>query len=307
MNLNWLSFRDLDYVVKVAEHENFIRAAGHANVSQPALSLQIKKVETYLGFKIFERTKKRVFLTELGREFVVRARRVLAEGQNLVNLGDGETPFQTPFHLGAIRTSGPYLMPWFLPHFFKTYKSGKLLIREGLTDELIAALKNGDLDAVVASPTFDEVSLHRTDLFFEPFRLMFPKGHPLLAHKHLLGRDLDTSQMVLLEDGHCLKDQVVEICPASKRGGQRNFHATSLETLKQLVASGQGYTLFPELAIINKDKLDSLVAYRQVEGRVVGRTISLYTRQGSSRQKEADLVAQIIGKSVPAQVRVLKS
>lgn len=302
MNVNYLSLRDLEYVIKVAEHRAFGRAAKGLNVSQPALSFQIKKLEEILGYKIFERTKKRVLVTELGREFVRRAEKVLLEARSLGNLSEPGHPFKSPFRLGAIRTSGPYLVPTLLPQFFKSFKGGKLLIREGLTDELISLLRKGDIDAVIASPTFDDSSLKRVDLFFEPFRLLLPKGHPLLEKKNITTRDLDSAQMVLLEDGHCLKDQAIGACVVGKRTGVRNFHATSLETLKHLVAAGEGYTFFPELAV-TKDGLDSLIEYRQIEGKQVGRIISLYTRQEYARQIEADLLTDLIKKISQTQLR----
>lgn len=304
MNVGWLSLRDLEYVVSLAELENFGRAAKAVNVSQPALSLQIKKLEGQLGFKIFERTKRRVFSTDLGREFVQRARKVLEQARTLVELGHAESPFESSFRLGAIRTLSPYLMPLILPPFFKSYPNAKLLIREGLTDELVALLRRGDLDAVLASPTFDEIGLNKTEVFFEPFQMLFPSGHALLSKKNIQVRDLDPNEMVLLEDGHCLKDQVVDLCPANKRGSIRNFHATSLETVKQLVAAGQGYTLFPELAVAKKE-MGNLLAYRPLEGREVGRLLCLYTRADYARDNEARMLATVIRKGVRGRDKIV--
>lgn len=306
MNITWLSLRDLQYVVKVADFQNFGRAAIQSNVSQPALSMQIKKIEGFLGYQLFERNNRKVLVTEQGQQFVDRAKKILELAQTFEEVSNSSKPFDSAFRLGAIRTAGPYLMPWFLPHFFKSYKKGQILIREGLTEELIELLRKGDLDGVIASPTFDAANLTKQNLYFEPFRLLLPKAHTLAEKKHISTRDLDASSMVLLEDGHCLKDQSVEICASNKRGVTKNFHATSLETLKQLVAAGQGYTFIPELAV-TKDRLETLVTYKIIEGKSVGRSICLYTRKESSRFKEAALLANTIRLSLPPQVQQVES
>jgi len=304
MSAQWLSLRDLEYIVRVAEFENFGRAAAFVNVSQPALSLQIKKIEGILGVQLFERTKRRVIITEHGREFVTKARRVLEEAETLNEIGKKERPFQLPFRLGAIQTAGPYLMPLFLPKFFKKIPGGQLLIREGLTEELVELLKSGDLDAVIASPTFNETGFVRKDLYFEPFRLLLPKGHRLAAKKPLTTRDLNSSEMVLLEDGHCLRDQSIGICAPSRRTGVRNFHVTSLDTLRYLVAAGQGYAIFPELAFLGRDRFESLVVSQPVQGHDVGRLMCLYVREGTSRMEESETLAAIIREALPEQVDV---
>ena len=203
-------------------------------------------------------------------------------------------------------TLGPYLMPHFLGHFRTQFPNATLILREGLTEPLIKELRAGTLDAVLAARTFDETGLKSYDLFFEPFVLAAPLGHPILDHKPLKASDMKAAEMVLLEDGHCLRDQTLESCPSNRRGSIRQFHATSIETLRHLVASGLGYTLLPKLATRDRPMKD-LVAYRNFHQPNMGRDVILVCRERYAGVADVELLARSIIKCRPKDMILTKS
>jgi LysR family transcriptional regulator, hydrogen peroxide-inducible genes activator len=193
---------------------------------------------------------------------------------------------------------GPYLMPRLLGPLRKEFPQVQLLLKEALTDGLIKDLRNGVLDAILAAPTFKTEGLRTFPLFHEPFLLAASKNHPLTKKKSLTTRDLRSDDMVILEDGHCLRDQTIEICAPNRRGSLRDFHATSLETLRHLVASGFGYSLMPQLAVNADPQLARLIEYRKFDGKQVGRAIVLVCRDRFARMKDVDALAAFIRKEI---------
>lgn len=296
MNISALSLRDLEYLIAVADRQHFGKAALAVHISQPALSAQIKKVEDFLGVRLFERSNRRVAITAVGERVVEQARVVLEEAHKISELVRGEhEPLTGALRLGAITSLGPYYLPHVLAPLRKRFPKLVLHLREGITDDLLADLRAGSLEAVLASPTaaFDE-SLRVIPLFVEPFLLAAPKTHALAKKAGLRALDLRASEMVLLEDGHCLKDQTLAICPANRRGNIRQYHATSLETLRHLVASGLGYTLIPYLAAQDDPKLKNLICYRRFDGKPVGREIALVARKRFARMYDIDALAEFL-------------
>lgn len=294
MNYSWITLRDLEYLLAVAKFEHFAKAAEACRVSQPALSTQIKKFEERLGVEIFERTNRNVKITERGRAVLAQVQRIVDESSLLIESSKLNTePLSGPFRLGAIATIGPYLLPYLLGPLRKNYPKCELFIEEGLTDGLLEKLGKGELDVVVAADTFSDSKFVKTPLYFEPFLAVVPKGHPLESHKHLTSKDLDAKEMVLLADGHCLSDQVLEICPKGKGIRRDLFQTTSLETLRHLVASGAGYSLIPQLAVVEDRKLKSLLTYIPFEKRV-GRQVILVTRTSFSREQDVKVLTQLI-------------
>lgn len=296
MNLSALSLRDLEYVIAVADNEHFGKAALATHVSQPALSGQIKKVEDFLGVKLFERSNRRVAITPIGEQVVEQARVVLEEARKIAELVRSEhEPLTGALRLGAISTLGPYYLPHVLAPLRKRFPKLALHLREGITDNLLADLRAGALEAVLASPTtaFDN-SLRVIPLFVEPFLLAAPKTHALAKKAGLRALDLRASEMVLLEDGHCLKDQTLAICPANRRGNIHQYHATSLETLRHLVAGGLGYTLIPYLAASTDPKLKNLICYRSFDGKPIGREIVLTCRKRFARMHDIEALADYL-------------
>ncbi len=300
MNIAGLTLRDLQYVVAVAEHGHFGRAAKACHVSQPALSSQIKKIEEYLGVTLFERDVRRVAVTEVGQAVVQQARVVLEEAEKILSTAKStHEPLAGPFRLGAIATLGPYLMPYLLGPLRKAFPRLELRLKEGLTEDLLGELRAGQLEAVLAARTFDEDGFHVIPLFTEPFLVTVPKDHPLEHKDPVKVSDLKASEMVLLEDGHCLRDQTLSLCPPNRRGNVKEMHVTSLETLRHLVASGAGYTLMPLLAVNDDKRLRGLIRYRRLEGKNSGRRIVLVCRERFPRKREVELLGEFIRAHIP--------
>jgi LysR family hydrogen peroxide-inducible transcriptional activator len=303
MNIASLTLRDLQYVVSVADHQHFGKAAASCNVSQPALSAQIRKIEDLLGVQLFERTNRRVATTPTGHMVAAQARVVLEEAAKIAQLTRlPQEPLSGSLRLGAIATVGPYLMPHLLVPLRKAYPKLDLFLQEGLTEQLLGQLKAGRLDAVIASDTFQDPSLRVVPLFYEPFVLAVPRGHALANKERLTRRDLQAEQMILLEDGHCLRDQTLDLCPANRRGHIRQFYATSLETLRHLVATGSGYTLIPALAVRDERRLKPLVQYRTFQDKIVGRKIILTCRRRFARMPDIDALADFIRSNIPSDL-----
>jgi LysR family hydrogen peroxide-inducible transcriptional activator len=268
------------------------------------LSAQIRKIEDMLGLQLFERTNRRVTITTEGQAVANQARVVLEEAAKIGELaGPGREPLSGPLRLGAIATVGPYLMPHVLAPLRKSYPKLDLFLREGLTEQLLGELRSGQLDAVIASDTFDDAALRVIPLYFESFILAVPRVHKLAAKERLDRRDLNSEHMILLEDGHCLRDQTLDLCPANRRGNIRQFHATSLETLRHLVATGSGYTLIPSLAVRDEKALKPLIRYRTFDDERVGRKIILTCRNRFGRMSDVDALADFIRKNLPPGVR----
>lgn len=301
MNISWMTLRDLEYLVGVARHMHFRKAAEACHVSQPALSAQIRKVEGLLGFPLFERTNRRVAVTEKGRQVVELARVVLEEAQKIGDFAGDTGPAGVPqglLRVGSIATLGPYYVPHFLAPLRKAFPKLEPWLQEGLTEDLLAGLRSGEMDLVLAARTFDEKGFRVFDLFEEPFVLALPAHHPMTKKKRLSARDLDPNEMVLLEDGHCLRDQALEICPPNHRGSIRRYHATSLETLRHLVAAGMGYTLMPELAVQPESQMKGLLKYRKLQGHV-GRTIVAVCRERYPRLQEVETLVKFLREIAP--------
>jgi LysR family transcriptional regulator, hydrogen peroxide-inducible genes activator len=303
MNISALTLRDLEYLIAVADRRHFGKAAESCHVSQPSLSAQIRKIEDFLGVQLFERSNRNVVVTPIGEQVARQARIVLEEAGKIATLAQETTaPLSGGLRLGAIATLGPYLMPYLLGPLRKHFPKLELLMKEGMTDELIEDLRNGTLDAVLAAPTFDTDGLKLIPLFHEPFLLAAPKRHELASKAVLRAKDLNSADMVLLEDGHCLRNQTIEVCPSNRRGKFREFQATSLETLRHLVATGFGYSLIPRLAVETNDRLKNLITYRAFEGKPVGRTIVLVCRERFGRMNDIETLAAFIRENLPEGV-----
>src|SRR5690606_35920919 len=235
-----VNLRDLRYLVALAEHRHFGRAAEASFVSQPTLSTQIRKLEEELGVALFERAPRKVMLTPVGREIVERARKVLADVDQLAEIARrSQDPEAGTVRLGLFPTLGPYLLPHVLPGLRERFPRLEFLLVEDKTDALLERLRDGRLDAaVLALPLADE-QLHAEPLFDEPFVLATPAGHPLAGRGPLAVDDLDEERLLLLEEGHCLREQALDVCRLAG-AGERDFRATSLETLRQMVAAGVG-------------------------------------------------------------------
>ena len=245
-----MNLRDLQYLVALADLRHFGRAAEACHVSQPTLSTQVRKLEEELGVALVERAPRQVILTAAGVDIVERARRVLAEVAQMRETARRTTdPEAGSIRLGLFPTLGPYLLPHVVPSLRARFPRLELLLVEEKTEVLLAMLRAGRLDAAVLALPLHEEWLHCEPLFEEPFMLAVPRGHPLSKRRELTLGALAHEHLLLLEDGHCLRDQALEVCSLAGAGEKEGFRATSLETLRQMVAAGVGITLLPLLAV----------------------------------------------------------
>ncbi|MFV8753799.1 LysR substrate-binding domain-containing protein [Nannocystaceae bacterium ST9] len=243
------TLRQLESFVAVAELLSFRRAAERVHVSQPALSAQIAQLEEQLGVSLFERDRRGVMLTEAGRSLLPRARTILADVQRLIDTAAGhDDPLRGVLRLGVIPTVAPYLLPSVLPRLRAAYPQLRLYLREDLTERLLADLAAGELDLVLLACEAELGEVETLPLFRDRFLLAVPADHPLADRATLGQRDLEDQQVLLLEDGHCLRDQTLAACSVRGARERDDFRASSLGTLVQMVGGGLGVTLVPELA-----------------------------------------------------------
>jgi LysR family hydrogen peroxide-inducible transcriptional activator len=244
-----MNLRDLRYLVALADERHFGKAAERCFVSQPTLSAQVRKLEEYLGVPLVERQPKRVALTPTGEKVVRRARVLLQEADAIVELARNDRdPLAGPLKLALIPTVGPYLLPHIAGRLRRELPRLKLMLYEYQTEPLLEKLRGGEIDVgVIALPVLLD-GLESAELYEELFTLAVPASHALADHERIKVDDLRGETLLLLEDGHCLRDQALEVCSRIRVNEAQDYRATSLETLRQMVAAGHGITLLPELA-----------------------------------------------------------
>ncbi len=258
-----MTITQLEYVLAVAEHQNFTKAAEHRFVTQPTLSMQIQKLEDQLDVLIFDRSKKPIELTEVGKRIVAQARNIVNESNRIQDIVDQQKGFiGGEFKLGIIPTVMPTLLPMFLKNFINKYPKVKLKIEELTTEEIISRLNDGHLDAAIAATPLESDTIKERPLYYEPFVAYIPENHRLKHKTKLDVTDLDLNDMLLLEDGHCFRDGVINLCKVFKNKQDETFQleSGSIETLIRLSNEGLGMTLLPylhtlELSEAQKDKL----------------------------------------------------
>ena len=307
MDLSELSIRDLLGVAAVAAHGHFGRAAASLRIAQPTLSAQVVKVETTLGVTLFERTARKFLITPDGQRLLPLVRELLAAAERLeAHAGQGARErAASPFRLGVIPTLGPYLMPYLLLPLRREHPRLRLSIAEHQTAKLLELLLDGTLDAAFLSLPVRHHSLEALPLFDEPFRLIAPVGSAIAAHKRLLPSRLAACDMILLEDGHCLRQQSISVC--TKRGGPTpRLVTTSLETLKYLVAAHAGYSLLPGLACDLPAGLRELVGIRNFDDQVPSRRIGLCCRRTLPRRRDAIDLADFVRSHPPPGVHAIQ-
>lgn len=304
-----MTLQELRYLVAVAEEGQVARAAERCHVGQPTLSTQLKKLEGILGVKLFERGPRGLTPTSAGTPIIRQARIVLDEAQKLRDLAHtAQEPMAGPLRVGAIPTLGPYLLPHLLPVIRKRYPQLRLLLSEQLTAQLIEALHVHTLDcALLALPIASE-GLETMELFREPFELAFPTGHALAGKKQVQPEDLRNECLLLLEEGHCLRDQALEVCGTTKNSSREEVQATSLETLRQMVAAGIGCTLMPQLSTQGGARPDKrLIELRPFARPVPTRLIGLVWRVRGARAEAARRLGELIRANLPSGVFVTRS
>jgi LysR family hydrogen peroxide-inducible transcriptional activator len=290
-----MNLKDLKYLVALADTGHFGKAAERTFVSQPTLSAQLKKLEEYLGVKLVERQPKNVQLTEVGKQVVVRARRMLDEGDQIVALArNNMDPLSGKIKLALIPTVGPYLLPRVMQKLRKALPNLGLMLYEYQTEPLLKRLRDGEIDlGVIALPT-DHEGLESRSLYEEAFMLAVPQQHALVGKSTIKLQDLKGQALLLLEDGHCLRDQALEVCSRVDVREVEDFRATSLETLRQMVVAGLGITLLPELAVESPFGAQRGLAMRPFAKPVPTRNIGAVWRKSSTRTVAIAEICQVI-------------
>ncbi len=296
-----MNLRDLRYIVAVADFGHFGRAADACNVSQPTLSGQIRKLEEELGLAIFERVGHTVRPTAPGEQILAHARRALAAAEDIVSVAESaRDPLAGPLHLGVIPTLGPYLMPYALPAAQSALRSLRLVLVEDLTVRLIELVTAGKLDAAIIASDPETPALKAETLFDEDFWLVLGQANALAARNRITIADIDAQSLLLLTDGHCLRDQALELCGPPKNAGEAiaDMRATSLKTLLHMAAAGYGMTLIPALALKQEQPLPGGLVARHLSGTKARRRVRLIFRPSHPRRAALAALSKLIRASV---------
>ena len=306
IDLTAVSLTELRYVVATADERHFGRAARACSVTQPTLSAQVQKLEKTLGVKLFERSSKSVHLTPIGEEVVAQARLVLDATEKILDVVHSRRePLSGPLRLGVIPTLSPYLLPWLVPPLRKSYPRLAIIFRELKTAELIDELVQHRLDAGILALPVHAPSLVSMPLFDEPFWFVAPRGHALSAKKRVSETDLAHEHVLLLEEGHCMRDQALAICnrdPRESDEPQGDFRATSIETLRHMVAAGMGSTLLPALAIDERDRSRGEIAVLPFAPPAPVRHVALAWRRTHPRPGDFAILAKFVREHLPDSV-----
>lgn len=291
-----MTLTELKYIVALAREKHFGRAADACFVSQPTLSVAIKKLEEELNVPLFERGSNEVSLTDVGERIVVQAQRVLEEASAIKSIAQqGMNPLNGPLRVGVIFTIGPYLLPGLVSEMITSVPSMPLILQENLTVRLLELLKQGEIDVAILALPFNDSGFVIQPLYEEPFVVAVPKGHRWAKRERIEADELKDENMLLLGSGHCFRDQVLGFCPElsrfsqSSEGIQRTFEGSSLETIRHMVASGIGITVLPSSSVpdpVPKDSLLNYIPLHEVGG--TERTVALVWRKSFSRKEAID-------------------
>jgi len=269
-----MTLTELKYTVAVARERHFGRAAEACFVSQPTLSVAIRKLEDELGVQIFERGSTEVSVTPLGQRIVEQAQRVLEDSNAIREIArQGKDPLCGPLKVGVIYTVGPYLLPRLMPRIIADVPQMPLLLQENFTVKLLEMLRQGDVDVAILAEPFPEQGLYTQAVYDEPFVVAVPRSHPWAQRSSIASAELKQETMLLLGSGHCFRDHVLEVCPELSRysqgsvGIQKTFEGSSLETIRHMVASGIGITVLPLTAQPERDELLRFVPFEEPPSR----------------------------------------
>lgn len=289
-----MNIRDFEYLVALSEHKHFRKAAEACFVSQPTLSGQIRKLEDELGATLLERSSRRVLFTEAGLQLVEQARKILKEVKTFKDMASGQNGEMTgPMNIGFIPTLGPYLLPKIIPAVKAEYPELELYLHEAQTAQLVKKLEDGQLDCLVLASVEETAPFKEIEIYQEPLSIAVPSDHEW-ANNDVVDMSLLNGRTVLaLGDGHCLRDQALGFCFAAGAKDDERFKATSLETLRNMVAAGAGITLLPQLALPGEHEKDG-VCYIKAINPVPSRTIVLVYRPGSPLRDRYERFARMI-------------
>ncbi len=292
-----MTLTELKYIVMLADEKHFGRAADRCYVSQPTLSVAVKKLEEELGTAIFERSKSSVYITPLGEQIITQAKRVLDQASVIKELANsGKNQLKGPLKVGAIFTIAPYLFPFMIPSLNKMAPGMPLIIEEDLTENLRPKLRNGELDAIIVALPFRETDVVTQPIYEEEFVVLMPKNHPWTKLESIKTDQLSTDNLLLLGKGHCFSEQVLEACPLVTESafgdGRTIVNGSSLETIRYMVASGLGVTVLPKSAVTNINH--DLLEVRPFKAPAPKRTVALAWRVSFPRPKAIEAVSQSI-------------
>ncbi len=277
-----MNFRALQYFVKLAELKHFSKAAEACFVSQPTLSTQIRKLEEELGVSLVERAPRKVMLTPVGEDIAHRARHVLRDIEHIKDAARrSKDPETGTIKLGIFPTLAPYLLPHVIPVIRQQYPELRLQLAEEKTEDILNMLDQGRLDAGLLALPVEEHGMEIETLFEEPFVVAMPSSHPLSENRFIGLKDLEGTELLLLEDGHCLRQHALAVCKLAGAHERVDFHATSMETLRQMVAANAGVTLMPVLSVKPPIQSTDNIALRPFESPAPSRTIALVWRSSS--------------------------
>ncbi len=299
-----MNIRAMHYLVTLADVRHFSKAAERCFVSQPTLSTQIRKLEEELGVQLVERSPRHVMLTRVGEEVVARCRDILSEVEAMRAIArQALDPESGLLRIGIFPTLAPYLLPHVVPTIRRRFPRLTLRLFEEKTEEILDMLAQGRLDAgLLALPVGSDQFVART-LFEEPFVVAMPEGHPLSRRQELTMADLEEQELLLLEDGHCLREHALEVCQMTGAHEKLDFHATSMETLRQMVAANTGITLMPVLSVKPPVAPTENLVTRPFGGNGPKRTIAMIWRKSSALTDFLDQIAEIFAGIKPALLR----
>lgn len=297
------SIRQLEYAVALADAGHFGRAARACHITQPALSAQIQALEQELGVRLFERSRRGASVTPTGRWVTARARALLEGIDELCDVARGaREPLSGPLRMGVIPTVAPYLLPAWLPHVRKRWPQLRLILREDRTERIVEQLVDAELDVLLLALPIERPDVEAFSIFREPFVLVAPRDHPLGRRRGPVAQaDLAEHDVLLLEDGHCLRDQALAVCRAAGARESGALRATSLTTLVQMVIGGLGVTLLPTSALDVQLRGDEHIVVRRFRAPAPGREIGLLWRRTSPRGEEFSALGELLKAHAPKQ------
>ncbi|WP_062260255.1 hydrogen peroxide-inducible genes activator [Endozoicomonas arenosclerae] len=295
-----MTLTELRYIVTLAQEQHFGRAAAKCFVSQPTLSVGVKKLEDELGVALFERSRNSVRVTPMGEKVISQAQKVLEEVSGIKQIAKaGRDQLTTPLRVGAIYTIGPYLFPHLVPQLAQVAPNMPLYIEENFTAVLRKKLRMGELDAIIIALPFTEPDVLTLPLYDEPFRVLLPGGHDWESKEDIDPAELVNEELLLLGEGHCFRDQVLEACPllaqkddsGEESGG---IEASSLETIRHMVASGMGISVLPESALVDSHYAPNVLSSRPFRSPSPSRTVALAWRASFPRPKAIDALSNAL-------------
>jgi LysR family hydrogen peroxide-inducible transcriptional activator len=305
-----MTFTQLEYIIAVDTWRHFAIAAGHCFITQPTLSMQIQKLEDELDVKLFDRSKQPVVPTEIGEEIIGQARKIISSKESLVETVQSKKGMLTgELRIGIIPTLAPYLLPLFVQPFMHKYPGVKLVVNELMTELIISRLREGKIDAGILVTPLQEAGIKEFVLFYEEMMAYVSRRNAIYEKTYILPQDIDPNKLWLLEEGHCFRSQIINMCELSKiskEGNHFDYEAGSIETLRRMVELNDGITIIPELATLDMP-LRQTQLIRHFRKPAPMREVSLVVHRNLVKQRLIDVLREEILKAVPEKIRKNKS